>query len=78
MNQTPPAPDRRSAIIISAGIVRPQPTLHHYVQTRECELPGEYGGIAYEFLFRCSVTGAVRRYGAVERQPTPSWLVEGN
>ena len=62
----PPKPETTCAILMSAGCVRPTPTIHYYEETRAVVLPGP-NGHAWEFLYRCAKTGVVRRWGVAER-----------
>lgn len=52
-------------ILISAGLGKPEPTKHVYshseVQTLRNSDGAKVTGLAH--MFRCTVTGAVRRYG---------------
>ena len=65
--QRPPIPEVKRAILISAAFEQPTPTLHKFVGTRACVLPGPGGGRAYEFRFQCTETGFERRFGVVDR-----------
>ncbi len=57
----PPVPDTRRPWLVNA---HGKATRHKYVATR----PISCGfGDAWEFVYVCSVTGAERRWGAVER-----------
>ncbi len=58
-----PTPETKTVTLVnSQGNV----TVHVYVETAECMLPAP-DGAAWEFLFRCTETGIMRRYGAVDR-----------
>lgn len=58
MNSTKPT--TRSAYLFSKSAGRA--TLHTYVETRPCEVSGPEPQ-AWEYIFRCSVTGDERRWG---------------
>ena len=72
----PPKPETTTAILVSAGCDRRTATIHYYEETRPVVLPGP-NGYAWEFLYRCAKTGAVRRWGVVERTPTHGEAVAG-
>ena len=61
-----PRPETTRAYLITAGSHRPVFTLHHYVETRPTRLRG--GGKAWEHIFKCFKTNAVRRWGIEERK----------
>ncbi len=58
-----PEPQTKRALLPSHGYPpgRPVITEHTYSRTVECTIPGD--GDAYEFLFKCKVTGEERRWG---------------
>lgn len=60
-----PKPETREAMLMSEGSWKW--TRHHYVSTRECVLPSP-DGAAWEFMYQCSVTGVVRRWGTCDRR----------
>ncbi len=64
----PPVPETLTAWLPSFGYGPGQPrvTLHKYVRTMECNLPGP-DPEAYSFEYRCTETGAERRWGVVSR-----------
>lgn len=74
----PPAPDVRVAWLPSAGIPRdrdgdPEWTRHVFDRTRACTIlvQADIGEslreeTAFEFVFRCTRTGAERRWGVVD------------
>ncbi len=41
-------------------------TQHAFVEARPCVLPSP-DGAAWEFIFKCEVTGAERRWGTTDR-----------
>ncbi len=59
-----PVPVTKEALLPSFGYGpgTPRITKHTYSRTMECILPSPDGD-AYEFLFKCSETGAERRWG---------------
>lgn len=65
-SKTIPEPVTRSAWLMCEQEQRW--TLHTYAETRAVTLQGKQGGHAYEFLFKCSETGAVRRWGTWDRR----------
>lgn len=75
---TVPKPETRRALLISAGVLRPTTTVHHYYETRACVLPGPGGGNAYEHIFKCFKTGAERRWGTVRSFDDELLESEGN
>jgi hypothetical protein len=62
-----PEPETKAALLPSMGYGpgRPRITEHVYSRTVECVLPDD--GDAYEFLFKCKVTGTERRWGTAGR-----------
>ena len=72
----PPKPETTTAILVSAGCDRRTATIHYYEETRPVVLPGP-NGYAWEFLYRCAKTGALRRWGVVERTPTHAEAASG-
>lgn len=62
-----------TAILPSQGYGpgHPVATLHTFVETRECHLPSP-DGEAYEYIYKCVVTGAERRWGTADREPRPN------
>ena len=62
MSKTP-RPITRAALLPNAeGKI----TKHLYVDTRECTVPGDKGD-AWEHLYKCQETGAIRRWGLADR-----------
>lgn len=61
-----PKPETINAIIPN---VMGKPTLHVFLETRECNEDGP----AYEFIYQCTETETERRWGIVER-----YEIEGN
>lgn len=57
-----PRPQTLTANLESEGI-KGTVTLHRYVDTIPCDV----GGPAFEFIYECSLTGARRRWGLIER-----------
>ena len=59
-----PKPETREAYLMSesAWVF----TLHTYHSTEEAWLPGPDGEV-WEFLYKCSKTGVLRRWGVVAR-----------
>lgn len=64
----PPVPETKIARLPSFGYGAglPRWTIHKYVKTMECNLPGP-DGEAWEFVYRCEETGAERRWGVVDK-----------
>ncbi|HEY6022487.1 MAG TPA: hypothetical protein VIY48_22275 [Candidatus Paceibacterota bacterium] len=73
-----PVPETRTAILQSYGYGpgAPRFTLHTYVKTLECYLPGD--GEAYELIFACSETKAERRWGTYDMSSGEAPDPEGN
>lgn len=59
-----PSPETKEVLLVAPGAS--EATLHFWVETRECTLPGP-DGAAWEFIFECSKTGARQRYGCQDR-----------
>lgn len=71
-NTNKPKPDTLAAHLESAGYSHRKATLHLYVDTRECEVEvprteGREPQPAWEFIYKCTETGAERRWGCVDR-----------
>ncbi len=68
-----PKPQTTRAILISRGYDRPVATVHLYHSTHPVEIPGVFEGApigyAWEHLFQCFKTGALRRWGTEHREP---------
>ncbi len=56
---TSPKPTNR-AYLISAGFIKPTPTVHHFLKTQSVTVDGQ---VCREHIFRCFKTGAERRWG---------------
>ena len=56
-----PRPETLQAQLRSEGVW--YITEHHYHSTELEILPGPYGGSAYVFYFKCTVSGVLRPYG---------------
>lgn len=62
-----PKPETLSAYLESAGYIKfRKMTLHTFVEARETVVEGPRGD-AWEFIYKCTETGAERRWGVVER-----------
>lgn len=59
----PQEPETKFAVLMSEGCHRP--TRHEFVKMQEAE-----GGESWEYLFACSETGVVRRWGLVRSPET--------
>lgn len=58
---TPPRPETRVALLPRGEAIRPTPTRHVYVDTREVKLSSTIRGWGH--FFRCEVTGVERVWG---------------
>ncbi len=58
-----PKPETTTARLPSEGYSNGRTTAHFYFETRETDVDGP----AYEYIFKCSETGAERRWGLIER-----------
>ena len=72
----PPKPETTRAYLISAGIAKPTATVHHHYATELVTLPGPLYGQGWAHVFKCFVTGALRRWGLApgpndEPEPLP-------
>jgi hypothetical protein len=63
----PPIPTTRSVILPSAGYDYMRATEHVYVETRAVTLDCPDGD-AWEFIFKCRLTGELRRFGIENRR----------
>ncbi len=61
-----PKPTTTRAYLISAGLEKPTPTVHHYYKTEPEILSGQ-GGAAWVHYYQCFKTGALRVWGNEER-----------
>lgn len=61
-----PKPETINAYLESAGYKTRKATLHFFIEARETTVDGPRGD-AWEFIYKCSETGAERRWGIVER-----------
>lgn len=57
-----PKPTTRVAVLWCAALRRP--TIHFFVESRRVKRDS-FGESAIEFLFQCSITNTIRRYGIV-------------
>lgn len=62
-----PRPETLSATLMSEGSWKW--TRHIYVETLPVVLP-QPDGAAWEFMYRCAVTGVTRRWGTAHRSET--------
>lgn len=70
-----PEPQNKHVLLYSDKIGKI--TRHHYVSTRACQSEGEDAGPAWEHLFACEISGAIRRFGMEDRK-TPGNVAENN
>ncbi len=70
-----PRPMKLHPILATEGPDGTQWARHDYVEARPCVVPNPEGVMedAYEFIYRCSLTGVEKRWGIVDR-----WVMEGN
>lgn len=61
-----PEPDTEVAQLWSDGVN--QPTWHDYVETRPGHIEASKDSAVWEFMFKCRVTGKLRRWGCVPRR----------
>lgn len=61
----PPRPETTRAFLISGGYRKPVTTVHHYKTSRKVSVKDHKGveSTAWEHLFQCTRTGAIRRWG---------------
>ena len=61
----PPRPETTRAFLLSAGFRKPTTTIHHYKTSRLVTAKDAKGieSPAWEHLYQCTRTGAVRRWG---------------
>ncbi len=72
----PPKPETTRAFLVSAGLPKPTATVHHHYATELVTLPGPFYGQGWAFVYKCFVTGALRRWGLApgpldEPEPLP-------
>lgn len=57
-----PRPERTRVLLVSSGLHDATWTVHNYAYTRKARL-AHGDGEAWEHVFRCTKTGALRRFG---------------